>query len=110
MSPKGSIIALSVMGTGFDVYDLDTGVCLASFADVSGGGERIVPVLFLHGGRALLGGGTAGRATLWNVHNKRIHQTLTPERESDQLYLHCVCLTMVLAYNTILAISVSTRT
>ncbi|TFK79661.1 hypothetical protein K466DRAFT_605971 [Polyporus arcularius HHB13444] len=78
MSPKGSIIALSIMGAGFDLYDLDTGFCVASFTDESSG-ERTVPVLLVHGGRALLGGGTAGRATLWNVHNKRIHQTFAPE-------------------------------
>ncbi|RPD74275.1 WD40 repeat-like protein [Lentinus tigrinus ALCF2SS1-7] len=78
MSPLGSTIALSIMGAGFDLYDLDSGVCLASFADESDG-QRTVPVLLVHGGRALLGGGTAGRATLWNVHNKRIHQRFTPE-------------------------------
>ncbi|RPD70235.1 WD40 repeat-like protein, partial [Lentinus tigrinus ALCF2SS1-7] len=66
MSPKGSIIALTIMGAGFDLYDLDTGDCVMSFADESDG-SRTVPVLLVHGGRALLGGSTIGRATLWNV-------------------------------------------
>ncbi|KAI0696212.1 WD40-repeat-containing domain protein [Cerioporus squamosus] len=66
MSPIGSTIALSIMGAGFDLYDLDTGDCISSFPDVSDG-TRTIPVLLVHGGRALFGGTTIGRATLWNI-------------------------------------------
>ncbi|TFK79280.1 WD40 repeat-like protein [Polyporus arcularius HHB13444] len=78
VSPKGSIIALSVMGFGFNLYHLDKGDCIASFVDDTNG-ERTVPVLLVHGGLALFGGSTVGRAALWNVQNQRIHQTFAPK-------------------------------
>ncbi|KAI0709982.1 WD40-repeat-containing domain protein [Earliella scabrosa] len=74
ISPDGTLIALSIMGHGFDLYDLDTGDCVASFPDQSNG-LRTIPVLLVHGGHALLTGSTEGSATLWNVHNLHVHQT-----------------------------------
>lgn len=64
------------MGFGFDLYDLDTGDCIASFQDQSSN-SRTIPVLLVHGGHAMLGGGSAGKATLWNVHNHMVHQTFS---------------------------------
>ncbi len=78
MSPQGSVIALSIIGSGFNLYDLVTGDCLRSFP-VDDGSECTVPVLYAHGGHALLGGGTVGLARLWNVHNGRLHQTFATQ-------------------------------
>ncbi|TFK81045.1 WD40 repeat-like protein [Polyporus arcularius HHB13444] len=78
MSPRGSLIALSIMGSGFDLYNLDTGDCAGSFSDESGR-VRTVPVLFVHGGVAVLSGSTIGRATLWNASSQRVHQTFQPD-------------------------------
>ncbi|OSD03005.1 WD40 repeat-like protein [Trametes coccinea BRFM310] len=81
MSPDGGTIAISNMLSGFDLYDMTSLAVLRSFThpvDVL----RAVPVMFVHGGHALLGGSTCGMMHLWNVHNGRLHQkfSLGPSR------------------------------
>lgn len=83
MSPNGTIIALSIIDSGFNLYDLLTGACVGSFPNESGTtGNCTVPVLFAHGGYALFGGSTSGVSHLWNVNNGLLHQTFAVESES----------------------------
>ncbi|OSD01991.1 WD40 repeat-like protein [Trametes coccinea BRFM310] len=66
LSPDGSHIAVANLVSGFDVYDLYTGATVLSlFHEV--GEEFPVPVLYVHGGNAILGGSTAGVLDLWYV-------------------------------------------
>ncbi|KAI0375848.1 WD40 repeat-like protein [Pilatotrama ljubarskyi] len=75
VSPDGTTIAISNMVSGFDLYDLTSQAALRSFAHPVTT-LRAVPVLFVHGGHALLGGSTVGKVHLWDVHNGLLHQTL----------------------------------
>ncbi|KAJ2994492.1 hypothetical protein NUW54_g7542 [Trametes sanguinea] len=79
VNPNGDAIAISNMMSGFDLYDLTSLAVLRSFTHPVKA-LCAVPVRFVHGGHALLGGSTAGTAHLWNVHNGRLHQkfSLTP--------------------------------
>ncbi|KAI0651249.1 WD40-repeat-containing domain protein [Trametes meyenii] len=76
--PDGSTIALSNAHTGFDVYNLQKGVPEASLGSDMGQ-RRTIPVLFIHGGNALLGGSTTGVIPLWDVVNQCRHHTLVLE-------------------------------
>ncbi|CDO72145.1 hypothetical protein BN946_scf184962.g88 [Trametes cinnabarina] len=73
ISPDGSIIAISNMVSGFDLYSLTSQAPVKSFTQPVEE-LRAVPVIFVHGGHALLGGSTTGTVHLWNVHNGRVHQ------------------------------------
>ncbi|KAI9057524.1 WD40 repeat-like protein [Trametes sanguinea] len=73
VSPDGATIAISNMVSGFDLYDLTSQAVLRSFTHPVES-LRAVPVLFVHGGHALLGGSTTGQIHLWNSHNGRVHQ------------------------------------
>ena len=53
---------------GFDIYSLRSGTPLCSLDHEVRAGHP-TPVLWLHGGLALLGGTTAGQLTLWDVMN-----------------------------------------
>ncbi|KAI0371020.1 WD40 repeat-like protein [Pilatotrama ljubarskyi] len=75
ISPDGTTIAISNMVSGFDLYDLTSQAALRSFTHPVTT-LRAVPVLFVHGGHALLGGSTVGKVHLWDVHNGLLHQTL----------------------------------
>ncbi|KAI8969517.1 WD40-repeat-containing domain protein [Trametes punicea] len=81
VSPDGAHIVISNMVSGFDMYDLATQATVRSFRHDSIDGIRTVPVTFVHGGHAIFGGSTVGKATLWNADNGRRHQTFTLGRE-----------------------------
>ncbi|KAH9896046.1 WD40-repeat-containing domain protein [Cubamyces lactineus] len=90
LSPDGSNIAVANMVNGFDVYDLDTGaVVLSLFHKV--GKEYPVPVQYVHGGNAILGGSTVGMLDLWYVEGtlSRKMQTLSAHynTECDQFLI-----------------------
>ncbi|KAH9887574.1 WD40-repeat-containing domain protein [Cubamyces lactineus] len=66
LSPDGSRLAVSNLVYGFDIYDISTGaLALAVTHEV--GKEYPVPVLYIHGGRAILGGSTIGVVNIWYV-------------------------------------------
>nr|VWO94124.1 G-protein comlpex beta subunit CpcB [Ganoderma boninense] len=66
VSPDHKFIAISDVFTGFRVYRLDTGVSLMHFEqEVTE--ARPVPVTWLHGGHAILGGSTVSDLNIWYV-------------------------------------------
>ncbi|KAI1786033.1 WD40-repeat-containing domain protein [Ganoderma leucocontextum] len=75
ITPDGRKLAVSNMVSGFDIYDTDTGSSLGTLSHVI---DRIyaVPILFAHGGNAVIGGSTVGEIDIWDVANLRKHQTL----------------------------------
>ncbi|KAI0360943.1 WD40 repeat-like protein [Trametes cingulata] len=77
VSEDGRRIVVSNMTCGFDMYDLITQVSLRSFRHDASDGIRAVPVSFAHGGHAILGGSTVGKAKLWDADNGRVHQTFS---------------------------------
>ncbi|KAI0672557.1 WD40-repeat-containing domain protein [Trametes maxima] len=66
LSHMGTFLAVSNLDSGFDIYNK---VChrfaLAVCWTTPTSGLYPVPVLFIHGGQALVGGSTRGRATVW---------------------------------------------
>ncbi|KAL7279728.1 hypothetical protein ACG7TL_006135 [Trametes sanguinea] len=78
LSPDGSHIAVANLVNGFDIYDLEAGsLVLSLFHKV--GKQYMVPVLYVHGGNAILGGSTVGYLDLWYVEGtlSRKMQTLS---------------------------------
>ena len=69
----GKHVAISNIDTGFNVYVLASGAPLCSFEhDV--GDPRAVPVRFMHGGRAIVGGSVMGKVNVWDIAlRKKIH-------------------------------------
>ena len=63
------------MVSGFDIYDTDTASSLGAL-DHAVGRIYAVPVVFAHGGNAVIGGSTAGEVDIWDAANLRKHQTL----------------------------------
>ncbi|KAI0657557.1 WD40-repeat-containing domain protein [Cubamyces menziesii] len=85
LSPDAVHIAVANMVNGFDVYNLDTGaIVLSLFHKV--GKQYPAPVLYVHGGNAILGGSTAGVLDLWYVEGalSRKMQTLPVPGEPHQ--------------------------
>ena len=73
LSPDHQLLAISNMSTGFDIYDLDSDEPVMSMTHAIR--KQIgPPVLFVHGGQALLGGSSTGRVDLWDVDSgRRLH-------------------------------------
>ncbi|KAI0650186.1 WD40-repeat-containing domain protein, partial [Trametes meyenii] len=65
VKPDGKQIVISNAASGFDVYNLISGEPEGSMA--TEGGLRAVPVLFIHGGNAVVSGSTIGDVILWDV-------------------------------------------
>ena len=55
------------MISGFDIYDLAQGKIVRSFTHEVGEQQRAIPVLFVHGGTAVVGGSAVGYVNLWFV-------------------------------------------
>ncbi|KAI0667015.1 WD40-repeat-containing domain protein [Trametes maxima] len=66
LSPDGTHLVVSNLVYGFDIYDLNTGT-LALAVSHDNGEEYPVPVLYIHGGRAIIGGSTVGSLNIWYV-------------------------------------------
>ncbi|RPD78445.1 WD40 repeat-like protein [Lentinus tigrinus ALCF2SS1-7] len=67
LSPNGGFLAASNLAVGFDVYDLESSKVIRTFSHNPGDYGRAVPVLFIHGGHAILGGSTSGCINVWYV-------------------------------------------
>lgn len=69
------------MRTGFDIYAVGTGQALATLAHPVVG-VRAVPIRFIHGGHAIVGGSAVGQVNLWDVATLRRYQPLVVGGES----------------------------
>ncbi|KAI0644129.1 WD40-repeat-containing domain protein [Trametes meyenii] len=67
LSPDGTHIAISNLVYGFDIYDLHTGTLTLAVSHDNSGKEYPVPVLYAHGGRAIIGGSTVGLVNVWYI-------------------------------------------
>ncbi|KAI0655862.1 WD40-repeat-containing domain protein [Cubamyces menziesii] len=76
-------IAISNVISGFDVYSIDSGQDVCSFGHTVGE-HRKIPVLFIHDGRALVGGNVQGDVHLWDVQSgRKLHSLL--HQNDDQI-------------------------
>ncbi len=67
LSPDGALLASSNSVSGFDIYDIGAGEAIRSFKHEIGNEERALPVTFIQGGTAIVGGSTAGYLNIWFV-------------------------------------------
>ena len=75
-------IAISNVISGFDVYSIDSGQDVCSFGHTVGE-HRKIPVLFIHDGRALVGGNVQGDVHLWDVQSgRKLHSLLHQSKPS----------------------------
>ncbi|KAI1790680.1 WD40-repeat-containing domain protein, partial [Ganoderma leucocontextum] len=70
VSPDNKYLAVSNVFTGFHIYRLDNGSPIAHF-EQEGNEARPLPVVWLHGGRAILGGSTLGSINIWYIDTGR---------------------------------------
>ncbi|RDX51282.1 WD40 repeat-like protein [Lentinus brumalis] len=66
LSEDGEHLAVSNLAQGFDVYRTDTGQPVGTFRHTVGKPQP-TPVLFIHGGRAIVGGSTVGTVHVWDL-------------------------------------------
>ncbi|KAI0827604.1 WD40-repeat-containing domain protein [Trametes gibbosa] len=66
LSPDGSHIAVSNLVYGFDIYNINTDAAVLTVPYDFGKGYP-VPVVYAHGGRAIIGGSTVGQVNIWYV-------------------------------------------
>ncbi|KAL1937980.1 hypothetical protein VTO73DRAFT_12730 [Trametes versicolor] len=66
LSDDGNRLATSNVIRGFEIHSMTTGAPLCSINNDAGDASP-TPVLFVHGGLALLGGSTAGMLRIWDV-------------------------------------------
>lgn len=70
LSPDGRHLAISNLDSGFDVYQMEDGIPICSFEHEAPEPE-IVPVRFIHGGHAIIGGSSVGRVCAWDIFLKK---------------------------------------
>ncbi|TFK89649.1 WD40 repeat-like protein [Polyporus arcularius HHB13444] len=75
MTLDGTRLVVSNMRSGFDIYDAATGRAVGTLKHPVNQ-VRAIPVRFVHGGNAILGGSTVGAAHLWDVTELRMHPPL----------------------------------
>ncbi|KAI1788020.1 WD40-repeat-containing domain protein [Ganoderma leucocontextum] len=66
LSEDGKYIAISNVDRGFDVFVMASEEPLRSF-EHEVGEPRAVPVLFIHGGQAIVGGSVVGKVDVWDI-------------------------------------------
>ncbi|RPD53261.1 WD40 repeat-like protein [Lentinus tigrinus ALCF2SS1-7] len=79
LSADGKHIAVSNLVRGFDVYRLhdETPVGLMTHEV---GKPRPTPILFIHNGRALVGGSLSGKVTIWDLNLGKMHTLNIPSK------------------------------
>ncbi|RDX40495.1 WD40 repeat-like protein [Lentinus brumalis] len=75
VTPDGSRMIVSNMISGFDIYKTETGESSGTLTHPISKAFT-VPVLFAHGGNAVIGGSPTGRVHLWDATALRMHQVL----------------------------------
>ena len=81
LSSDGKLLAISNLVKGFDVYRMDTGKPIVSFEHVVGK-PYAMPVLFIHGDRAIVGGNDLGTVSIWDVALGKLHSLPIPSEAS----------------------------
>ncbi|KIK19047.1 hypothetical protein PISMIDRAFT_108420 [Pisolithus microcarpus 441] len=74
VSHDGSMLVVSNLTSGFDIYHLNDSSLDGSVLQPSNG--MLVPVAFIHGGQAILGGSTCGRVQIWDSTDRSLLGTL----------------------------------
>ena len=77
VSPDGNTLVVSNLDSGFDVYHLDNSTSDGSILHPCHG--RKVPITFIHGGFALLGGSSFGQVSIWDARSRKLLQVLKHE-------------------------------
>lgn len=79
LSPNGANLAVSNVSRGFDVYKIQSAEPIASFDNddnprtSSDEPACPVPVKFIHGGHAIVGGSMNGKVGLWDLGHGKMH-------------------------------------
>ncbi|KAG1908671.1 uncharacterized protein F5891DRAFT_974016 [Suillus fuscotomentosus] len=76
LSPDHKYLAVSNLCTGFYLYQLETGEPWGCLQQAISAGLW-VPVKYIHGGFAVMGGSTSGQLNIWDFSTHKILQTLT---------------------------------
>ncbi|KAI6000464.1 WD40-repeat-containing domain protein [Pisolithus albus] len=79
ISHDGTMLVVSNLTSGFDIYHLNDSSLDGSLLQPSNG--MLVPVAFIHGGQAILGGSTCGRVQIWDSMNRSLLGTLMHDGE-----------------------------
>ncbi|TFK80345.1 YVTN repeat-like/Quino protein amine dehydrogenase [Polyporus arcularius HHB13444] len=93
VTPDGARLIISNVTSGFDIYETETGESVGTLAHPVSG-MFAVPVLYVHGGNAVIGGSTCGEVHVWDATALRVHQVLRHAGKtggylvSDSLYSH----------------------
>lgn len=89
LSDDGTLLAVSNVVAGFDVYSAETGEIVCSLGHTVEE-LRKVPVLFIHDAAALLGGNPRGDVHLWDMHSGQklyslLHTSQFPLLSAEQI-------------------------
>ncbi|KAI6011549.1 WD40-repeat-containing domain protein [Pisolithus microcarpus] len=79
ISHDGSMLVVSNLTSGFDIYHLNNSSLDGSMLQPSNG--MLVPVAFIHRGQAILGGSTCGRVQIWDSTDRSLLGTLMHDDE-----------------------------
>lgn len=77
LSPDGSLLAVSNLVRGFDIYRTDTQEPVGMVPQKVGT-QQPTPVLFIHGGKAIVCGSTSSNLQLWDVDLGKLHSLVIP--------------------------------
>ena len=71
MCPNKPLLAISNLKTGFDVYNLSSGSPSYALDNAEENEGYPLPVLFIHGGNAIIGGSSCGSVCIWDAESAR---------------------------------------
>ncbi|KIK27029.1 hypothetical protein PISMIDRAFT_93730 [Pisolithus microcarpus 441] len=80
ISPDGNTLVVSNLDSGFDVYHLNNCTLDGSILHPCHG--RKIPVVFIHGGFAVLSGSSLGQVSIWDTNSRTLLQVLKHEGNS----------------------------
>ncbi|TFK82789.1 WD40 repeat-like protein [Polyporus arcularius HHB13444] len=86
LSPDGQYIALYNLSKGIEVRRVSNGNLRCAFP-LDANEKRLLPVLFIHGGDALVAGTTNGVVSLWHLETSQKIQDLRHDRQEKVLAL-----------------------
>ncbi|KAI9069597.1 WD40 repeat-like protein [Trametes sanguinea] len=105
LSDDGTRLAISNVSRGFDVYSMQSGAPLCAI-EQDNPGFHPLPVLFIHGGLALVGGSVLGELNIWDVMDTESGTPSLNTPESDDLQPRVIDTLRIPKRAKILAISV----
>ncbi|KAL7279761.1 hypothetical protein ACG7TL_006168 [Trametes sanguinea] len=89
LTDDGTRLAISNVLRGFDVYSMQSGAPLCTI-EQDNKDAYPVPVRFIHGGLALIGGSASGELKIWDVSETESGLPLLNTPESDELQLRVI--------------------